>query len=206
MTHGDHIGRRVGRLAGAIVIPAVLVLGVAGCSGSDPGATKGSATVVPSAKKASTALDAGLKAHAAGDLTAAVADYNTTLKYDATNKFAFYNLALIDEGNSNYGLAEAKYRSALKTDPAYEPALFNLAILRTGPSATEATALYQRAVVANPKDAAAWLNLGLLLRAHGEKAAGDKDVLKAIELNSKLVDPATAKVKTPKKSGTTNTP
>ena len=30
---------------------------------------------------------------------------------------------------------------------------------------------------ANPKDAAAWLNLGLLLRANGEKTAGDKDVL-----------------------------
>jgi tetratricopeptide (TPR) repeat protein len=181
------------------------MLGIAGCSGSDP-AHKASASVVPNAKKASTALDAGLKAHAAGDLTGAVADYNKTLKYDATNKFAFYNLALSDEGNSNYGLAEAKYRSALKTDPAYEPALFNLAILRTSSDATEAISLYQRAVAANPKDAAAWLNLGLLLRTNGQKSAGDKDVLKAIGLNSKLVDPATAKVKTAKKPATTNTP
>ncbi len=61
-------------------------------------------------------------------------------------------------------------------------------------------------MAANPKDAAAWLNLGLLLRANGQKSAGDKDVLKAIGLNPKLVDPATAKVKTAKKSGTTNTP
>ena len=205
MNNGLRSPHRAGRVVQAVALTALLAFSAVACSGgSDPAAN--TAKVAPNAKKASTALEAGLKAHAAGDIETAVADYNTTLKYDATNKFAFYNLALIDEGNSNYGLAEAKYRSALKTDPAYEPALFNLAILRTGPSATEATALYQRAVAANPKDAAAWLNLGLLLRANGEKPAGDKAVLKAIGLNSKLVDPATAKVKTPKKSATTSTP
>ena len=38
-------------------------------------------------------------------------------------------------------------------------------------------------MAANPKDAAAWLNLGLLLRANGQKSAGDKDVLRAIPLD-----------------------
>ena len=109
---------------------------------------------------------------------------------DAKNKFAFYNLALIDEASGNYGLAEQKYRSALVSDPAYEPALFNLAILRTGPDPKEATALYQRAVKSNPKDAAAWLNLGLLQRASGDKPGGNASVLKAIALNPKLKDPA----------------
>jgi tetratricopeptide (TPR) repeat protein len=121
----------------------------------------------------------------------AAADYHTALKYDATNKFAFYNLALIDEANGNYGLAEDKYRSALKTDPAYEPALFNLAILRTARNdSKEAISLYERAVVADKKDAAAWLNLGLLLRADGQERAGDKDVLRAIGLDPSLKDPA----------------
>ena len=70
--------------------------------------------------------------------------------------------------------------------------MFNLAILRTGPDPKEATALYQRAVKANPKDASAWLNLGLLLRASGQKAAGNVAVLKALALNPKLKDPAEA--------------
>jgi hypothetical protein len=59
---------------------------------------------------------------AQGDLTAATTDYKETLKYDPHNKFAFYNLALIDEASGNYGLAEEKYRAALETDPAYDPA------------------------------------------------------------------------------------
>lgn len=200
MNDGPRSPRRAGRVVQTLALTSVLALSVAACSGSDPAAQ--SAKVAPNAKTASTALDAGLKAHAAGHLTTAVADYNKTLKYDATNKFAFYNLALIDEGHSNYGLAEAKYRSALKTDPAYEPALFNLAILRTGPDATEAISLYERAVAANSKDAAAWLNLGLLLRTNGKNAAGDKDVLRAIGLNSKLVDPAKAAKTTPKSKAT----
>ncbi len=45
---------------------------------------------------------------------------------------------------------------------------------------------------AEKKDAAAWLNLGLLLRAAGQEVEGDKAVLRAIGLNPELVDPAEA--------------
>jgi tetratricopeptide (TPR) repeat protein len=158
------------------------------------------ATVAPDAKKATTALNAGLKAHADGNLDAASASYKETLKYDATNKFAFYNLALIDASNGNYGLAEDNYRSAIKSDAKYEPALFNLAILRTSSDPKEAIRLYQRAVAADAKDAAAWLNLGLLQRANGQVASGNKAVVRAIKLNPKLKDPkAPVKSKTPPK-------
>jgi len=58
---------------------------------------------------------------------------------------------LIDESQTNYGLAATKYRSAIETDPVYVPALFNLAILRTAPDPAEAISLYQRAVKANPR-------------------------------------------------------
>ncbi len=186
MKQRSNTAARTGRLIGSVAFTIALALGATACGGSG----SGDSTSAPDAKKAATALDAGLKAHAAGDITAATASYEKTLKYDATNKFAFYNLALIDEASSNYGLAETKYRSALKTDPAYEPALFNLAILRTGPNPKEATALYKRAVASNPKDAAAWLNLGLLQRASGDKVGGNASVLKAIALNPKLKDPS----------------
>jgi tetratricopeptide (TPR) repeat protein len=180
-----------GRLLRAAAIPAILVLGATACS-SGGSSSDANATTAPNASKALAALNAGLKAQTAGDLTGATADYNTTLKYDATNKYAFYNLALIDEASSNYGLAEANYRSAIKTDAKYEPALFNLAILRTGPDPKEAISLYKTAVAANPKDAAAWLNLGLLERANKAVRTGDKDVLKAIALDPSLKDPAKA--------------
>ena len=179
-----------GKIFGSLAVVLILVLGGAGCSkGSDAG---GSA-LGPDTKKANAALNAGLKAQSSGDLTTAAKDYARTLQYDPNNKFAYYNLALIDAARSNYGLAEVKYRKALESDPKYEPALFNLAILRTGPDPKEATSLYRRAVASNPKDASAWLNLGLLLRASGEKAQGDLAVAKALKLNPKLVDPAKGK-------------
>ena len=179
---------RTGRLISALAITSVIALGVTACSGDDDPSSNSS--VAPDAKKASAAVETGLKAHSAGDIAAATDAYNEALKYDPTNKFAFYNLALIDESQSNYGLAEEKYRAALKTDPAYHPALFNLAILVTGSDAQEAITLYQSAVAANKKDSAAWLNLGLLLRSEGQKRAGNEAVLRAIALNPKLKDPA----------------
>ena len=187
MKQRSNSAARAGRLVGCVAVTVALALGATACGGDSSGGDSSSA---PDAKKATTALNAGLKAHAKGDLNGATASYKKTLEYDPANKFAFYNLALIDEAGGNYGLAEQKYRAALETDPKYEPALFNLAILRTGPAPKEATSLYQRAVQSNPKDASAWLNLGLLQRASGDKAQGNNSVLKAVALNHKLKDPA----------------
>ena len=198
MNDGPDSPRRAGRLIRSIALTAVLALGATACSGGEaPEEASASSSPESDAKKATTALNAGLEAHSAGDLTAAAADYNETLKYDPENKFAFYNLALIDEAAGNYGLAEEKYRAALEADPAYEPALFNLAILRTGRDPEEAIQLYLAAVESDKKDAAAWLNLGLLLRASGKELEGDKAVLRAIALNPDLVDPAKAGTESP---------
>jgi tetratricopeptide (TPR) repeat protein len=169
------------------------VLTMTACGSSD-------GTAKPDPKKASNALAAGLDAQAKGNLDEAVNQYNEALKYDKKNKYALYDLALIDAARSNYGEAENKYRVALAIDPAFEPALFNLAILvKAKGNNTEAISLYKRAITAAPKDASAHLNLGLLLRANGQTAQGNAEVKKAISLNSKLRDPA-ASASTPPKS------
>lgn len=187
--------RMTSRALRSIALVSVLAFSTIACSGDEDqpeGAdSSDSASTAPDAKKAQTALDSGLEAHAAGDLTAATGFYETALEHDATNQYALYNLALIDEAGGNYGLAEEKYRAALKTDPAYEPALFNLAILRTASDdPEEAISLYERAVAADKKDAAAWLNLGLLLREAGQVRAGNENVLRALALDPSLQDPA----------------
>lgn len=189
MTNGSH--RRLGsRLVRSLALTAALTLGATACSGDD--GSSSTSNVKPDSKKAATSVEAGLKAHSAGDLTKASAAYKTALKYEPTNKYAFYNLALIDAKNGNYGLAEGNYRSAIKADARYEPALFNLAILRTSSDPAEAISLYKRAVAVDDKDAAAWLNLGLLLRDEGKVTAGNKAVLRAIALDPKLKDPKAA--------------
>jgi tetratricopeptide (TPR) repeat protein len=189
MTNSAYPKRRSTRILSSLALATALALG-ASCSGADNPSSTSSAK--PDTKKAATSVEAGLKAHSAGDLTAASADYKQALKYDPKNKFAFYNLALIDASNGNYGLAEANYRSAIKSDAEYEPALFNLAILQTSSDPAEAISLYKRAVTVERKDAAAWLNLGLLLRDEGKVTAGNKAVLRAIALNPKLKDPKVA--------------
>src|SRR4051794_31597889 len=186
---------------GALAVVALLSFGLVACSSPSSDATSTSGASAD-AQAAAAALDAGLKAHAAGDLAGATAQYNKVLSLDKTNKYALYNLALIDEANGNYGLAQEKYRAALATDPSYEPALFNLAILRTSADPKEAIALYQRAVAADPKDAAALFNLGLLQRSNGDKETGDKNVLLAIAMNPKLKDPATPATQNPPQSPT----
>jgi len=184
------IHRRATRVLPPVVLAAALAFGATACSSDTSSKERSSSSGTSDARTATSALDAGLKAHASGDLTTAAADYQKTLKYDPENKFALYNLALIDEASGNYGLAEEKYRAALDSDPTYEPALFNLAIIRTSRDPEEAIGLYRRAVAVRQKDASAWLNLGLLLRAAGDRRPGDHAVTHAIELNPKLKDPA----------------
>lgn len=163
----------------------VALLGVAAC-GKD-----GGSTATPDAKKAAAALQAGLAAQSKGKLDEAANHYNEVLKYDKKNKYALYDLALVDAARSNYGDAEDKYRVVLGIDPKFEPALFNLAILvKAKGNDKEAISLYKRAVVAAPRDAAAHLNLGLLLRANGQVRAGNAEVKKASTLNPTLRDPA----------------
>lgn len=62
----------------------------------------------------------------------------------------------------------------------------------TGSRAGPRISLYERAVAADKKDAAARLNLGLLLRENGQERAGNKDVLRAIALDPTLQDPSGA--------------
>lgn len=186
-----HPSTLTARLLRALTLTAVLALGATSCSGDDDGSSKDDSSSSSSEEKqASSALQAGLDAHSKGDLTEAKAQYEKVLDLDSDNKYAFYNLALIDEASKNYGAAEENYRAALEADPAYEPALFNLAILRTSEDPQEAIQLYRAAVKAAPKDAAAWLNLGLLLRASGDSEGGDAAVAEAIKLDPELVDPA----------------
>jgi tetratricopeptide (TPR) repeat protein len=163
-----------------VVVTAGLVCGLLSCGFGDT-------ALAPNAERSSAALSAGLVAHQAGRLKVASIDYHLALDYNHRNKFALFNLGLMDAANGKDDLAEEKYRGVLALDPAYGPALFNLAILRTLHGDTmDAVGLYERAVAANGKAAGAWLNLGLLQRAQGQRAAGDRSVLRAVTLNPRL--------------------
>ena len=182
----------------AALLVAVLAA-LAACGG-------GSSGTQSSAQLAANDVNAGLSAQAAGRLADAATDYKNAITHDPHNKYAYYDLALVQQLLGQAAAAEQNYRAALQLDPNLAPALFNLAILRTTPSPAEAEQLYRHVISLQPKDAATHLNLGFLLRSEGRAAEGTTELQTAVSLDPTLagrIAPgilATPKPATPKPS------
>ena len=139
------------------------------------------------AELASEALDRGLAAHQAGKLAEAEADYREVLVYDPNNKFAYYNLGLIDQTNGALASAESNYKLALAIDPTFVSALFNLAIVKTAEGdLVSAIDLYRSAIAVDPTNAPAHLNLGFALIEKGDDKHGQVELDTAIKLDPSL--------------------
>jgi tetratricopeptide (TPR) repeat protein len=142
---------------------------------------------ISEAQQASAALSAGLKAHAAGRLEEAAADYRKVLVYDPRSKFAYYNLGVIEQAQGDGESAESNYRIALTIDPDFVPALCNLAIVRTTQGGgRESIDLYRHVIDIDPNSAAAHLNLGFLLVDTGQSEKGKAKLAIAVELDPTL--------------------
>ena len=145
----------------------------------------------PASNTADDAFSRALQAHTAGKLDEATAAYFETLAKDAKNKFAFYNLGVIAQGQKRAAAAEAYYRLAIEQDAQMGSAIFNLAILRAQAGANqEAADLYRRVIAIDPNYAAAHFNLGLVLRLLGQNAEAQTELTKAQQLDAKLVAPS----------------
>lgn len=161
---------------------AVRALGAA-CGDDDDDAPSGGTPE----EQAAAALNRGLQAHVNGDLEGATRAYREVLVHDPSNKFAFYNLGLIDQQAGRTDAARANYQLAIQSDQNYAPALFNLGIIESDADATQAAIdLYRRATVADPTFAAAFLNLGLLLRQTGDDAGAQTALAEAVRLDPSL--------------------
>jgi Tfp pilus assembly protein PilF len=174
----------------------LLVFAMAGCDGDDDG----------EAGQADEILQQGLEAQAAGDLATAEDAYLRVIQLDPQNKFAYYNLGVIEQSRGELPAAESHYRTTLGLDPDFVPALFNLAILRTEASfADEAATLYEHLIDVTPIEtassediklvAAAHLNLGFVLIEQGHERRGQKELDEAVRLDPSLegrIDPETS--------------
>lgn len=157
----------------------VLAVALAACGGT------------PTTDTTSDALSRGLQAHTAGKLDEATAAYFEALAKDSKNKFAFYNLGVIAQGQNRPAAAESYYRLALEQDLKMASALFNLAILRSVAGANQESAdLYRRVIAVEPNNAPAHFNLGLVLRLLGQNAEAEQELATAQRLDAKLVAPS----------------
>ena len=135
------------------------------------------------------ALKEGLAQQQAGNLEAAAEQYQLVIDTRPGDKYANYNLGVIEQADGRTMLAEGYYRSALDTDPSFVPALFNLAILRTAAGGTqEAIDLYLRVIEIQPDYAAAHFNLGLLYQGSDKPKEAEAHINEALALDPSLAD------------------
>ena len=157
----------------------VAVVGLAACSnGSEPSGRTGDAEEV---------LNEALAAHSAGDLDEAVDLYEEVLVLDPQNRFAYYNLGLIDQTRGHDDAAADEYEQAIAVAPGFTAPMFNLAIIRAEQGAIdEAIGLYRDVIAVDDTDARAHLNLGFLLVDAGEREEGERELARAVELDPTL--------------------
>lgn len=180
------------RAAAALAVAGVLVsVSACGSSGSSSHAASSNSTQVVGT--ATDLVRQGLAKQAAGDLAGAEAAYQQALVADPGNKYAHYDLGVIDQQKNLTDKAIAEYQSALKSDPKFAQALFNLAILKTPSDPAAAESLYQQVLAVDANDASAHFNLGLLLTAQGQKAAGEDHIQTALRLDPQLASRLTKK-------------
>jgi Tfp pilus assembly protein PilF len=128
----------------------VAVLGLAACSTGGMSATT---VTVPCGRDSTPAALLCAKRH-----------FEQIVKDDPTQKFAWYNLAVIAQGDHDPATAARDYERAIVIDPAFESPLYNLGVLRLqAGNYRAAVELLNRAVVANPKDANAFFKLASAL-------------------------------------------
>lgn len=158
------------RSLGALALCA-FVTGVAAC-GSPPSAT--------------SLIAQGLSAQLSGNVSTAEDEYQQAIKLDRNNVIAHYDLGTVYDKQGNAARAMAEYRAALVVDPTFPDALFNLAVDTVGSDPAAAAQLYFKVLSVQPTFAAAWLNLGFILRDEGKAAEAQADWARAVALDPSL--------------------
>src|SRR3981081_1518462 len=129
---------RSDRLTRCIAFP-LLVLGLL-----IPAAFGGGAKAPSQGQQANDLVWSGMKAQGLGKMTEAADYYHKALAIDPRNKFAYYNLGVLDQAAGGTPTAELEYRTALQFDSNFAEALYNLAVLRAQAAPAEAADLYRR--------------------------------------------------------------
>ncbi len=158
------------RKTGALAV-AILAITMAAC-GTPP--------------TAQSLVSQGLKAQLAGDESTAESTYQQAIKLDPNNAIAHYDLGTVYDRQGNVSQAVTEYTATLVISPSFTDALFNLAVDTATSDPSGAQRLYLRVLALQPTFAAAWLNLGFILRSDGKLTEAKADWAKAVALDASL--------------------
>lgn len=146
----------------------------------------GSGAEKTSNQSADQLVQVGLLALQKSDQNAAFSAFTSAVKKDPKNYYAHYNLGFIYQLRGNNVTALQEYQLALASKPDYVPALYNSGTIYGVSDPARAISIYQSVVKLEPKNSAAYFNLGLLEAQSGNKAQGHKDIERAISFDNSL--------------------
>ena len=146
----------------------------------------GSGAEKTSNQSADQLVQVGLLALQKSDQNAAFSAFTSAVKKDPKNYYAHYNLGFIYQQRGNNVTALQEYQLALASKPDFVPALYNSGTIYGVSDPARAISIYRSVVKLDPKNSAAYFNLGLLEAQSGSKALGRKDIERAISLDSSL--------------------
>ena len=174
--------RRLFCFFGAVVFCGLLTGGCAGVSFGTHAISKAQATKIAIGQL----FREGQQYQKAGKLKLARDRYVQIIKLDPLNQYAYYDVGVVYQSAGQTSDAASAYEKALAINPGYVPALFNLAGIDSSDAAPTAVALYQILEQLNPNSADPYFNLGLLYIHMGQKALGESQLAKAVQLNPTL--------------------
>jgi len=154
-------------------------------------------TAAPAASGASDdAFQRGLAAQQANKPDDAIRLYYQALAADPSNKFALYNLGLIEQTRSHAVSAEAWYRLALENDKNMPEPLYNLALIREAvPDFNDEIGLLKRLIAIQPNNAPAHWHLGVAYRGLGQTTDANTEFATAQRLDARLTPPPASTVR-----------
>ena len=133
--------------------------------------------------------DEALKAFNAGELETAKTGFQKVLTISPDNAPALINLALVEQRQHRYDDAERHLRAVLRTNLENATAWLILGIGAYEQDKLDAAhAWLAQAVLHAPKDARAHFYLGVTFGRRGWYSAGEDELRRAIELDSKFAD------------------
>jgi len=124
------------------------------------------------------------------DMQNALSDYTNALVLDGSNRFAYYDRAMVYSNAFNKNdLAIKDYSTAIRLYPAYKKALYNRGILYAAEGKTDsALSDYNNAITIDPEFADAYTNRGYLYSRINKNDLAMADLAKAIKFDPTLSD------------------
>lgn len=143
-------------------------------------------------EKVNTLIQTGIEQAQGGDLVSARTTFNNALVIDPGNKFALFNLGVIEQSEGRPKVAIEFYDKALKSDPSYTPALYNKAILLEPDDLAAAVALYEQILTVDPEASTTYLRLSFAYDTLGQPDKAEEARQKAVELDPALASETAA--------------